>query len=207
MLNNFKKITLATVMGVATLISGQASASVIFSDNFDSESLTLNYTGFANWDVSDGSVDLIGTPAFHDLLPGNGRYVDMDGSTSNAGKITTKSAFSLDSSASYTLSFSLAGSQRGGTDSVVVALGSLFNETFTLVSGTPFTTYIRDITPSAMTSASLSFEGLGGDNVGLLLDNVQLTRNSMISVSEPGTLALLGLGLLGFGLQQRRRQA
>lgn len=40
----------------------------------------LNYTGFANWDVIQNTVDLCGN-GFFDLLPGNGLYVDMNGTT------------------------------------------------------------------------------------------------------------------------------
>ena len=42
---------------------GSAQALTIFEDNFDSENggnYQLNYSGFANWDVTDGTVDLIG---------------------------------------------------------------------------------------------------------------------------------------------------
>ncbi len=55
----------------------------------------LNYAGFANWDVLDGFVDLIGN-GFFDLLPGNGLYVDLDGSTGDAGKLISKTTFTLD---------------------------------------------------------------------------------------------------------------
>ena len=68
---------------------GAASATPIFEDNFDSENGgngVTNYTGFINWTVTDGTVDLIGNGYF-DFFPGNGLYVDMDGSTNNAGKM------------------------------------------------------------------------------------------------------------------------
>lgn len=56
---------LATLV-TATLFSITANAGVIFQDNFDSE-LTpgvseTNYDDFANWTVSDGTVDLIADP-------------------------------------------------------------------------------------------------------------------------------------------------
>ena len=72
------------------LAAGRVDAAVIFSDNFDGENGgvgALNYTGFANFSVSNGLVDLIGN-GFFDFLPGNGLYVDLDGSTSDAGVLT-----------------------------------------------------------------------------------------------------------------------
>lgn len=38
-----------------------------------------NFSGFINWDVTQGEVDLLGN-GFYDVLPGNGLYVDLRGS-------------------------------------------------------------------------------------------------------------------------------
>jgi hypothetical protein len=51
----------------------------------------------------------------------------------------------------------------------------------------------------------LFFEGVGGDNVGAILDNVVL-RENRAAVPEPATLALLGLGLAGLAATRRRQQ-
>lgn len=89
----------AAVVAVMLVLTeaGTAQATVLLSDNFNSENGgagTLNYAGFVNWTVSDGSVDLCGN-GFCDFLPGNGLYVDMDGSTGNAGKLTSVATFTL----------------------------------------------------------------------------------------------------------------
>lgn len=125
----------AAVVAVMLVLTaaGTAQATVLLSDNFNSENAgagTLNYAGFANWTVSDGSVDLCGN-GFCDVLPGNGLYVDMDGSTGNAGKLTSVATFTLTPGLTYTLSFDLAGNQRGGTGDAVtvqVAMGLAFSE-------------------------------------------------------------------------------
>ena len=100
----------------------QAANITSLSDNFNTENGgvgALNYTGFANWDVNGGgTVDLIGNSSF-DFYPGNGLYVDLDGSSSNAGVLTTKSLFAP---GNYALSFKLGGSQRGTPESVTVSL-------------------------------------------------------------------------------------
>ena len=79
----------------------------MFQDNFDSENslvAALNYNGFNNWSVS-GVVDLIGNSYF-DFLPGNGMYLDMDGSNYAAGTITTKvSSLWIQEPTLYLLSF------------------------------------------------------------------------------------------------------
>lgn len=72
----------------------------------------LDYDGFINWDVTDGHVDLIGS-GFFDLLPGNGLYVDLAGSTSPfMGTLTSKVAYTIESGKQYRVSLYMAGNQR-----------------------------------------------------------------------------------------------
>jgi len=185
---------------------GTAQATVIFSDNFNTEHGgvgILNYTGFANWVVSDGTVDLIGN-LFHDFLPGNGLYVDMDGSTGNAGIMTHNFALTA---GNYTLSYNLAGNHRNNSTEVVgvnVGLGSLVNATHSLNQNDPFTTFTQNFTVNSLTSASLSFIGNGGDNISMLLDNIVLEQ--VAAVPEPSTIILLGAGLGGLLFWRKKRQ-
>jgi subtilisin-like proprotein convertase family protein len=72
----------------------------------------LDYCKFANWNVVDGHVDLIGN-GFLDFLPGNGLYVDLAGSTApHGGEMISKNTFGLLAGKTYRLSLELAGNQR-----------------------------------------------------------------------------------------------
>jgi hypothetical protein len=62
-------------------------------------------------------------------------------------------------------------------NTILVSLGDAFQETITLNSYAPVSTYTRTIHVTAPTSAKLIFDHAGGDNHGLLLDNVGLERN------------------------------
>lgn len=192
---------LIAAAGLTLFMAGGAQANIILSDDFNAENSgtgVVNYTGFANWTVSDGAVDLIGNGYF-DFQPGNGLYVDMDGSTGDAGKMTS-STFSL-AAGSYQLSFELAGNHRNNNQesvTVQVAMGSLLNEIISLNRTDPFQLFTYNFSLATATSAALSFEGAYGDNIGMLLDNVVFK-----SVPEPATLALLGIGLLGIGFRRR----
>lgn len=181
----------------AALLSLTAQAGVIFQDDFNAEAgaegaSALNYTSFSNWTVSEGTVDVVASGNYSiGCAGGDGKCVDLDGSTGNAG-ILRSIALTLDPG-TYTLSFDISGNQRGhADDSMVVTLGGFLDETFTLSASDPWQTIIRSITVTAETTDYLVFNHDGGDNIGILLDNVSL-------VPEPGTLALIGLGLISLG--------
>lgn len=187
-----------------------ASPVTLFSDSFNSENggtPALNYNGFSNWNASNGTVDLIGN-GFYDFKPGHGLYVDMDGSTNHAGKIETKTTFTLNPG-TYTLSFLLGGSQRAWSpqDTVIAQLGGVYSQSFTMNSSDPFTTITSTITVGSATTGTLSFQGLGGDNAGLLLDDVTLTFDAGGQVvPEPGSILIwltvaAGMAAKRFGLR------
>ncbi len=173
----------------------KVQAATIFSDNFNSENGgvgALNYSGFKNFTVTDGTVDLIGNNLY-DLYPGNGLYVDLDGTSGQAGVLTTKQSFNL-TPGTYNLKFSLGGSQRGDTNIVDVSLGSVFSKTYTLASSDPLTPITEALTVSSPTTASLSFHNRGGDYLGAILDNVSLSNSSTASVPESSP----ALGIIAF---------
>ena len=191
----------------ATMTCAQtAQADVIFSDNFDSYAYQLSWAPPANWSVPSGSVDLIGQTTMgtaFDFYPGNGGYVDLNGTSGAAGTLQTIMNFAA---GTYELSFDLGGNANGDVaKTTVISLGS-FSTEITLDSSAALALHTITFTT---TGGALSFADLSGGNgnIGNILDNV-----SVSSVAVPGPTVGAGtssfaLAALFFGwLIRRRRQ-
>ena len=100
----------------AALVTAGAHAAPLASDDFDANALKLNGVP-VGWTVTGGTVDIIGTSfsgtAFN-LVPGHGAYIDLDGSSGDAGLLSR--TFTLNAGVEYTATFDLAGSHRGSTE-------------------------------------------------------------------------------------------
>jgi hypothetical protein len=194
---NLKAAGAGVVLCLATAASAQ-----VFTDDFDATATGLNATP-SGWTISDGTVDTIG-PGLFDLLPGNGNYIDLDGSTGNAGVLSR--SFSALAGNTYVATFVLAGSRRGDTNNVDVSFGSA-TDLFALASSAGPTTYTLSFTPGSDGTFSLSFGNQGGDNLGALLLNVSVNADVVGAIPEPQTYALMLAGLAALGVVARRRRA
>jgi hypothetical protein len=193
---------LNTVCASAFLLGAAAAApaQVIFSDDFDANPTGLNTTP-SGWTVANGTVDTVG-PGFFNFYPGNGAYIDLDGSTSDAGVLSR--SFSLVAGATYTASFVLGGSTRGDSNAVNVGFGSA-SDSFVLASSAAPASYALQFTPSADGSFSLAFANQGGDNLGALLLSVRV-ESMAAAIPEPQTYVLMMAGLAATALLARRRR-
>lgn len=154
-------------------------AAQIFTDDIDAENGgvgQLNYDAWAHWNVVEGCVDLHG-PGSLNPLPGNGVYIDMDGSCDSAGTMETKTTFDLPLG-DYTLELLIAGnSQEAQVDTMDVSVGAVMSERVILDWQEPLSLMSFDFTVGSATTGKIRFEHLGGDTQGILIDAVRLRRN------------------------------
>lgn len=78
------------------------------------------------------------------------------------------------------------------------------SQVYAPASADPLTTRtIPFVVPAANTDIRVTFTNAGGDNVGAVLDNVQVSDFGPAAVPDPASVALLTAG--GLGLLARRR--
>lgn len=205
----FKILAATAALSLAGL--GAASATPIFFDDFNAEAQGTPVASLTNWDITRDSVDVIGdTPAISfNFYPGNGNYIDLNGSTANTGqtegRIQTKGSLGLKTNASYTVSFDYGTNANPGTLPAIltVGLGTAVQQLF--INAIPATLQAGSFTFKYDGSGDyLSFaddSGTPGEQGGPVIDNV-----SLAPVPLPAG-GLLLIGALGGLAVLRRRKA
>ena len=184
------------LVGVVAAAPAARAAAVVLSDDFNNDGYHLNWKPSSLWTAPIGTVDLVGetpTGSGFDFYPGNGSYVDLDGSTNAAGALQSAASFAA---GMYTLSFDLGGNARGDVaKTTTISLGD-WSTALTLASDSPFRLYTYTFTTSG---GKLKFADntVGNQSIGNVLDNVTLTDPP--SAPETSTWAMMALGFAGLG--------
>ena len=225
MTNSLLKATLASAAFLAASITG-ASANVVFSENFDGENSgasALSFTGFSQFDVTQGEVDIIASGDFTiDCAGGSGSCLDLDGAAGNNPTSEIVSApIELIAGTQYTFSFDFSGGQVlslidnpafGASDTFIASIGDLVSTTITVMRGDAFQTFMTTFVAQATETVSISFLTPGAsDFIGAKLDNVLLVEvpllDDTVTTPLPGALPLLISGLAGLGFASRRKRS
>jgi hypothetical protein len=213
--NSLNAMAVAIGLAVSAFANpAHASSVTLLSDNFDTENDgvgTLNYSGFANFTVSNaaagGAVDLVGN-GFQDYWTGNGLYVDICGTSTACGVLTTNQVFAA---GNYTITLKLAGNARvAASDTTLVGFGT--NSTsYTLSENQSPVDEIWNVTLTSPGYLSIGDTGIG-TYVGNFLLSVEVDLNvgptAVGAAPLPAALPLFatGLGVLGLlGWRRKRR--
>lgn len=195
-------------LALAALISPAGASTLLFFDDFNADVQNDDAEELLNWTVTNGRVGVHGPGSFDDY-PGNGNYIDMDGSSANAGKITTKQLLTLVPGVVYTLSFDLGKSRNSpGPERLSFGIGGWEDEIRLPPPAIPSLLRMSyDFTVTA-TSGNLWFNAFGGDNAGPIIDDVNLEVKVPLPTTVPlpaSGVALIG-GLAGLWLMGTRRR-
>ena len=204
-----KKILLTTCIAAAMAFAGAANAAILFSEDFSDEATAdgtqLNYTGFDQFGVSGGTVDLILSGGYGITCETIG-CVDLDGSTGQAGLLSSPLNFL--GGVTYSVNARLSGNQRGGANDTGTSSVGAYTLNWNLAASDGFADYNFSFSFATDTVASLSFKDDGRDNIGTILDRVSITYDDVSAVPLPASALLLIGGLGGMGaLRLRRRGA
>jgi hypothetical protein len=200
----------------AFLFASSASAAIkSLVDGFEAEDLTgaesngtvLNKTTFNNWTVTDGTVDLKKTGTYG-ITCNTGSYcVDLDGSTKDAGIFTSTEQFQA---RAYEVSFAYSGNQRGAYINGSSNQSDFFTVEFSNAQGVLLSKEVAYTEAwSVFTAiivlddvANLSFSVTGGDNQGVVLDDISVVS----AVPVPAAAFLFAPALVGFMALRRKVQ-
>ena len=186
--------------------SAFAGTNLVADGDFDSPSgggaftTYSSGTSFGPWNVTVGSVDLIGG---YWQAPVGGGSVDLDGNA--PGGITQ--VLNLTSGETYDLSFYLSGNPDGGpaTKSVTVSIGNL-DETFTYtLAGNSHSDMMYQLETVQFVAGSTDALSFTSNDVNSPYGPV--IGGVTVAVPEPSSWAMMGLGFAGLafaGYRSRR---
>lgn len=187
-----KIISLSILLAAAALLvpaSASAQQATTFFDAFLADNggqPAQNFNLFFQWIVTDGSVDLVGGTVPGAVDQANGRFVELGGSTNDAGLFQTKTSFPFVPGVTYNLSFDYKSSDGTQNTARVSVAGQNFEVSSNL---TCLQTFTRDFTVAAPIATTVAFQNLDDDNNGIGIDNVILltqTAPTAANVSAGG---------------------
>jgi hypothetical protein len=208
-----KKLILAGLASLA--LCGSASATTLFTDDFEGYTLGTPSALTGTWTVDTGSIDVIG-PANGYNWYGPGKYVDLNGTPDGAAQISTVQQFALVAGASYQLSFDYGVNKNSpNNEGLRYGVGGNYLDINIPAGGlVSLVSVVYNFVAVSTGSFSIFFKDLNlstGDLGGPILDNVKFADSiTRAVVPLPAGIPLLGGGLaiLGFmGWRKKRSTA
>lgn len=154
---------------------------VVIVDDFNDENGGVafeQFTGFKNWNVTGGNMDLYGNGSSFDPFPSAKLLVDTRGNSAVDCVLESKSTFSFQAGVTYYLKYKMAGTQRGFAAQTTIEIGALFTGTSSIASAAPLSEFTQTFTPGTNANATVKITsvaaGAGSVTAGHLLDDISV---------------------------------
>lgn len=201
---------LSAFLVLLPLLAGNASANLLTNGDFEEVDGDLGagkwavYDGLPGWELTDGpGIEVQSNTVVHAFSGNN--YVELD-SDGNSGMFQE---FTVADQGYYELSFWYRPrTDRVNDNTIEVQFESTSNSVLTVnettLSMNDWTQYTIGLGFLTIGKHGVGFEATGVDNsLGGFLDDVAVKASP---VPEPTSMALLGMGLLGFAAISRRKE-
>ncbi|WP_250657108.1 PEP-CTERM sorting domain-containing protein [Alkalimarinus coralli] len=209
------KATIKSIIIAGGLLASSANASLITNGGFESDvGLSGTQWGVFNtidgWYTSDGAGIEIQRNTVTSAQEGN-QYVELDSHHAGSNSSMSQDLVGLSVGQVYKLDFWYKARTGSTNDNGInVSWGaspdlSPFTYAFNVDGVAPMDwTLVTGFLTATAADMTLTFSATGKENtLGGFIDNISLAS---YSVPEPGSLALLALGLAGFGVSRGRKK-
>jgi hypothetical protein len=197
----FKTAVVCVVLFFASLAQAQT---IIFSDNFDADTIGANKTTFASgWQLVEGSVSVFG-PGYNDIFPGHGNYLELGTANGESGYASITRSLTLEGGKYYEAQMQVAGDRVPGPGVDFTFVRVNFGDAFGAAAAGTDDTFIKTVgwAPAQTGMYTLVLEG-----DGVLINDLNIYAFNAPPIPEPSHTAMLLAGLAGLGVTTRRRKA